>query len=72
MIDERTGAMKEVMGRDPEPKAVMEAQVGKEAEIGVSISLGCEQTLFLGVEEKQDQCCQCPLSFCFLWSTSAC
>ena len=33
MIDERTGAMKEVMGRDPEPKAIMEAQVGKAAEI---------------------------------------
>lgn len=33
MIDERTGAMKEVMGRDPEPKANMGAQVGKDAEI---------------------------------------
>lgn len=33
MIDERTGAMKEVMGRDPEPKANMGAQAGKDAEI---------------------------------------
>ena len=33
MINERTGAMKEVMGRDPEPKANLEAQLGKEAEI---------------------------------------
>lgn len=33
MMDERTGAVKEAMGRDPEPKANVEAQVGKEAEI---------------------------------------
>ena len=33
MIDERTGAMKELMGRDPEPKANTQAQGGKDAEM---------------------------------------
>lgn len=70
MIDERTGAVKEAVGRDPESKANVEAQEGKEAEIrhfqNARLHYSCK-----GSKSKTNSY-QFPSIICILWSSRGC